>query len=82
MAAASFVGIVIGGLLFAAGLVASSVWLVALGLVLVPVSVVLGLRGGGGGRVAGKPEAGRQPAAEPVQPRECAGDGPPGSTSS
>ncbi len=81
MATASLVGIVVGGLLFAAGLVDSRAWLVALGLVLVPVSMVVGLRGGGRGGAAGQPEAGQQESAEPTPPGGRTGVEPPGSTS-
>lgn len=46
MEAAALAGIVVGGLLFAAGLVVSNVWLLALGLVVLPVALILGLLGG------------------------------------
>ena len=37
--------LLLGALLFAAGLVTGNVWLIAPGLVLVPVGLVAGLRG-------------------------------------
>jgi 1,4-dihydroxy-2-naphthoate octaprenyltransferase len=42
---ASVTAIVIGGLLFAAGVVTSSPWLTALGLIVMPVGLIYGLRG-------------------------------------
>ncbi|HWP34100.1 MAG TPA: hypothetical protein VNM66_00745 [Thermodesulfobacteriota bacterium] len=48
MVVASVVGLVAGSVLFAAGLVFQAVWATALGLVLVPASVVAGLSGRGG----------------------------------
>ncbi len=42
---ASVAAIVIGGLLFAAGVVTSSPWLTALGLIVMPVGLIYGLRG-------------------------------------
>lgn len=41
----SFAAVIVGGLLFAAGTAMSSVWMMALGLVLLPLGVVQGLRG-------------------------------------